>query len=187
MSPNSAASMRSASAMPTAVAMPCPSGPVVVSTPTVCPYSGWPGVFEPTWRKCLRSSIVMSGLAADAGEVEQRIKQHRAVPGRKDEPVAVGPGRARRRRISGSRERARSPFRPRPSAGRDGRFGRFDGVHRKRADRIGHLVMRHNRSHSALPCTARRRGGAFQVDRTCGLIGAAPQRVNETGPAIEQN
>ena len=33
--------------MPTAVARPWPSGPVVVSTPGVWPYSGWPGVAEP--------------------------------------------------------------------------------------------------------------------------------------------
>ena len=38
------AARRSASAMPTALASPCPSGPVVVSTPGVWPYSGWPGV-----------------------------------------------------------------------------------------------------------------------------------------------
>ncbi len=29
--------------MPTLFAAPCPSGPVVVSTPEVQPYSGWPG------------------------------------------------------------------------------------------------------------------------------------------------
>ncbi len=42
--------------MPTALATPWPSGPVVVSTPAVCPYSGWPGVFEPWVRKAFRSS-----------------------------------------------------------------------------------------------------------------------------------
>ena len=30
---------------------------VVVSTPTVSPYSGWPGVLLCSWRKFLRSSI----------------------------------------------------------------------------------------------------------------------------------
>ena len=43
-----AASILSASAIPTAVASPWPSGPGVVSTPSVWPYSGWPGVLEPT-------------------------------------------------------------------------------------------------------------------------------------------
>ena len=50
------ASQRSAMAMPTALPMPCPRGPVVVSTPGVWPNSGWPGVREPHWRNCLRSS-----------------------------------------------------------------------------------------------------------------------------------
>lgn len=34
-------------AMPTVLATPCPRGPVVISTPVVWPYSGWPGHFEP--------------------------------------------------------------------------------------------------------------------------------------------
>ena len=52
--PKRAAIMRSASAMPTAVAIPCPSGPVVVSMPSAWPYSGWPAVFGPSWRKLLQ-------------------------------------------------------------------------------------------------------------------------------------
>ena len=43
-------------AIPTALANPCPSGPVVASTPGVRPYSGWPGVMLPHWRKDSRSS-----------------------------------------------------------------------------------------------------------------------------------
>ena len=46
-----ASSMRRASAMPTALPTPCPRGPVVASTPTVCPNSGWPGVRLSHWRK----------------------------------------------------------------------------------------------------------------------------------------
>ena len=37
-------------AKPTAEAMPVPSGPVVISTPLVWPYSGWPGVRDPAVR-----------------------------------------------------------------------------------------------------------------------------------------
>ena len=33
-------------------------GPVVVSTPGVCPYSGWPGVFDPHCLNAFSSSIV---------------------------------------------------------------------------------------------------------------------------------
>ena len=45
-------------AMPTLVAAPCPSGPVVVSTPAVRPYSGWPEQRLAAWRKVCKSAIV---------------------------------------------------------------------------------------------------------------------------------
>ena len=48
--------------MPTEVETPCPSGPVVVSTPEVQWYSGWPGHLLPCWRKFLMSSRVTDGL-----------------------------------------------------------------------------------------------------------------------------
>ena len=54
---------------------------------------------EPSWRKRFSSSMSISGIA---GEIEQRIEQHRAVAGREHEAVAVGPIRMARRRISGS-------------------------------------------------------------------------------------
>src|SRR5699024_4125219 len=47
----------SARAKPTDAGIPCPSGPVVTSTPDVTPYSGCPGVWLPHCRKPLRSSI----------------------------------------------------------------------------------------------------------------------------------
>ncbi|CAM3924753.1 hypothetical protein ISCU110981_19895 [Isoptericola cucumis] len=50
-------SRREANAMPTADASPWPSGPVVISTPSVCLYSGWPGVLEPQVRSAAMSSI----------------------------------------------------------------------------------------------------------------------------------
>jgi len=45
-----------AMAMPTPWPKPWPNGPVVVSTPGVNPYSGWPGVLLPHWRKFVSSS-----------------------------------------------------------------------------------------------------------------------------------
>ena len=54
---NSAASIASARASPTALPVPCPSGPVVISTPGVSPRSGWPGVWEPSWRNRMSCSI----------------------------------------------------------------------------------------------------------------------------------
>ena len=47
---------RAAIAMPTVIATPCPSGPVVASTPEVHRYSGWPGQRLPSCRKFFRSS-----------------------------------------------------------------------------------------------------------------------------------
>ena len=43
--------------MPTAVEIPAPSGPVVISTPAVWPYSGWPGVNEFQVRNACKSLI----------------------------------------------------------------------------------------------------------------------------------
>ena len=48
-------SYRAAIAIPTALEIPEPSGPVVISTPAVWPYSGCPGVLEPAVRKLFRS------------------------------------------------------------------------------------------------------------------------------------
>ncbi len=56
--PNRARSCSSAIAIPTMFAIPCPSGPVVASTPAVWPTSGCPGVADSHWRKSRRSSIV---------------------------------------------------------------------------------------------------------------------------------
>ncbi len=47
--------------MPTALPTPCPSGPVVVSTPAVYSYSGWPGVLLFSWRNCFSCSIGKDG------------------------------------------------------------------------------------------------------------------------------
>ena len=45
--------------------MPWPSGPVVVSTPEVQRYSGWPGVREWSWRKFSISCSETAGLVGD--------------------------------------------------------------------------------------------------------------------------
>src|SRR5499425_155030 len=57
-----AASHFCAMAIPTLVATPCPSGPVVVSTPEVHRYSGCPAQRLPNCRKDLMSSRVTEGL-----------------------------------------------------------------------------------------------------------------------------
>ena len=96
-----AASQWLAKAMPTLVATPWPRGPVVVSTPDVQRYSGWPGHRLSSCRKFFRSSrerklaqgFVFAIDRLHAGQVEKRIKQCRSVPGRKHESVAIGPNR----------------------------------------------------------------------------------------------
>ena len=77
-------------AMPTAAARPWPSGPVVVSTPGVWPYSGWPGVLRTELAEALDLSC---GPCADSREMQQRIEQHRTMSGGQHEAVAIGPGR----------------------------------------------------------------------------------------------
>ena len=67
--------------------MPWPSGPVVISTPSVCPYSGWPGVSEPH----VRSAFEVVELEAVAAEVELDVLRQRAVARRQDEAVAAEP------------------------------------------------------------------------------------------------
>ncbi len=55
----------------------------------------------------------------EPGQVQQRVKQHRPMPGRQDEAVAVEPVRARPRRISGACPTEPSPRPPCPSASPD--------------------------------------------------------------------
>ena len=86
--------------MPTLLAMPCPSGPVVVSTPEVWPCSGWPGQRLSSWRK---RRMWSSGTASsssgrpslvgllDFAKVQQGVQQHRGMAAGEDEAVAVGP------------------------------------------------------------------------------------------------
>ena len=106
--------------MPTALARPWPSGPVVISTPAVWPYSGWPGVSEPQCRKCLQ--VVQ--LQAETGEVELDV-QGQARSGRRTgrngpgRPTAGRPGRA-----AGAAGRAGRPPGPGTSRSRGGRSRR---------------------------------------------------------------
>ena len=125
-----AASHWPAIAMPTEVATPWPSGPVVVSTPLVHRYSGWPGhlrvelaerpeVVEGDGRLAEHLVVGVDGL--DAGEVEQRPQAGwRRGPRR----ARSGPGWARSGRPGRSAGTAARGCRrpgPCPSACRGGR------------------------------------------------------------------
>ena len=74
-------------AIPTALEIPCPSGPVVASTPGVSAglrMTGAKAVNLPEPLQVLQRQVV-------AGQVEQAVKHRAGVAGRKDEPVAVRP------------------------------------------------------------------------------------------------
>ena len=79
--------------MPIALPTPCPSGPVLISTPGVelipRSSSGCPGVLRPPLTELLQ--VVHREVVA--GEVQRGVLQDAGVPGREHEAVAVGPGR----------------------------------------------------------------------------------------------
>ena len=73
--------------MPTALARPWPSGPVVVSMPMSRSRSGWPGGA----RTELAEVLELLDRQRVAGQMQQRVQQHRAVAVREHEAVAVRP------------------------------------------------------------------------------------------------
>ena len=76
-----------------------------------------------------------------AGQVQEPVEQHRAVPVRHDEAVAVGPIRGLRVKAQVLREQHRRDVgHAHRHAGMAG-FGLFDGVHRERAQRVGHVAQ----------------------------------------------
>ena len=102
------------------------------------PYSGWPGVFESSWRKRFSSSIVMP---VEAGEVQQRVEQHRAVAGRQHEAVAVGPVRVGGVELQELREQHRGDVgHAHRQAGMAG-LRLLDRVHGERADGVREIRM----------------------------------------------
>ena len=139
------ASQRPAMAMPTLLPHPWPSGPVVVSTPEVRWYSGWPGHLLPSWRNRLMSSSETAGsprrssLALTAftpARCSSRVQQHRGMPVGQHEAVAVWPDRIvgieaqelLPERIDHRRQRHRR-------AGMAG-IGLLHGIHRERANGV---------------------------------------------------
>ena len=90
-----------------------------------------------------------------AGEIEQRIEQHRAVPGRKNEAVAVRPFRIGRVEFQELREQHGGDVgRAHRQAGMAG-LCLLDGIHRQPADRVGHTGMidiRHDKNPREMRC-----------------------------------
>ena len=84
---------------------------------------------------------LVDGHRLVAGEMQQRIEQHRAVAGGEHEAVAVGPGRIGRVEFEEAREQHGGDIgRAHGQAGMAG-FGLLDRVHRQRADGIRHAVV----------------------------------------------
>ncbi len=74
-----------------------------------------------------------------SGQEKQRIEQHRTVPGRKHEAVAVGPARLCRVEVHGLREQYRCDVGGAHGQAGVAGIGFLDGVNRKEADGIGHV------------------------------------------------
>ena len=76
-----------------------------------------------------------------AEQMQQPVKQHRAVPGRQHEAVAVGPVRRQRIEFQELREQHGGGVgHAHRHAGMAG-IGLFDGVHRERAQRVRHAAQ----------------------------------------------
>ena len=88
--------------MPTLVATPCPSGPVVVSTPdgpAVFRVAGTSAVKLPELldviqrHRRISERFVLGVDGLHAGQVQHGVEQHGRMADRQDEAVAVGPDR----------------------------------------------------------------------------------------------
>ena len=130
--------------MPTAVASPWPSGPVVVSTPGGLEILGM--ARRPGAELAEIPDLVERHLRV-AGEIEQRIEQHRAVAGRQHEAVAVRPFRIGRVVFQELREQDGCDIGcAHRQAGMAG-LRLLHGVHGEATDRIGHtgvVDLRHD-------------------------------------------
>ena len=83
----------------------------------------------------------LDGHVGVAGQIEQRVKQHRPVAGRQDETVAVWPTRGRGIEFEELREQHRRDVgHAHRHAGMAG-LGFFDRVDRQEADGVGHRRM----------------------------------------------
>ncbi len=122
--------------------MPWPSGPVVVSTPGVWPTSG-----------CARRLAVQLAEFLQfgerqgvAGQVEQRVDEHRAVAVRQDETVAVGPLRVGRVVFQVAIPQRHRDFRHAHRGARVSRVGCLYTVNRQNADGVRQRSLRNHES-----------------------------------------
>ena len=149
---------------------------MVTSTPGSSKFSGWPAVGRAELAEALD---VVQRRPLVPGEVEQRVDQHRAVAGRQDEPVAVGPlgiggielqvPREQRRRGIGHAHR---------HAGMPAVRG-LDRVHREGANGVGEAAV--GRLHDA-PLAGF--GSPGSPDDVAAPLAASRERVKSRGQRL---
>ena len=111
-----------------------------------------------------------------AGQVKETVEQHRAVSVRHDKTVSVGPIRSLRVKAQILREQHRRNVSHAHRHAGMPRFGLFDGVHRERAQSIGHVAqLRVARSGEG-------RGGGGGSVRHPGKIVTAAARASSPRP-----
>ena len=111
---------------------------MVASTPASSKFSGWPAHGLPSWRKLLD---VVDRRPRVAGQVEQGVDQHRAVAGRQDEAVAVGPVRIGRVELQMPvNKRGRGVGHAHRHA-RMAAVGGLDRIHRQGANGVGEAAL----------------------------------------------
>ncbi len=84
---------------------------------------------------------LVQGHVRIAGEIEQRVEQHRAVPGREHEPVAVGPIRMLRVVLQEPRPQHSGDVRHAHGHARVTGLRLLDRIHGQRADGVGEVVV----------------------------------------------
>ena len=118
-----------------------------------------------------------------AEEMQEGVEQHRAVTGRQDEAVAIGPGG--RRRIEGQEageENRRDVGRPHGQAGMAG-AGRLHRISRQKANGIGHVAPRLGCRHGWQTPFPRRIEAGMPPGDTTGLKGCQHGRAPARRPA----
>ncbi len=110
-----------------------------------------------------------------AGQIEEAVEQHRAVPVRHHETVAVGPVRHLRVKAQVLCEQHRGDVGHAHRHAGMTRFGLFDRVHRQRAQGVGHMAQ----LRVAGSGEGRGSGGMYSW---FGMIAAGPARTRATRP-----
>ena len=159
--------------MPTAIARPCPSGPVVASTPSMQEVLRVAGARA---AELAEVADLVHRRVRVAGQVEQRVDQHRAVAGREHEAVAVGPVRVGRVELEEFGPQHRGDVGHAHRHARVARVGRLDRVHRQGADGVGHRrVAGGIEAHAKAPGQR----GVGAAIRLRGSLGTAPRRPRQ--------